>query len=403
MIVVYLHQFFFPSERAHTVQMLHTGVGLAARGIETHLFAKPNPELRIDSIAAGLARYGLAAPPALHVHLSPSSSRSHASLWSRWHWLRTLVRHHRAGDAAEIVVFVRKVRTVRELVRFRRLTRTRFRIVIEVHDVPSLLERPYDDVAALHAGAAPIADLPEARDLAGADGAIAITDACRVLLARALPSGFPLATIRSGTALAAAGSPPVAPDADAGAAPLVLYAGQLLPWKGVETLIAAMGAVPPGAVLEVVGGDPAGSRVAELAALATAQGVGERVRFRGLVPHGEVAALYRRADCLVLPNRRTVIGGFFSSPIKLFEYMASGAPIVASDLPAIREVLRDRENALLVAPESPAALAGGIATVLGDRLLGAALAARAREDVAAYTWDRRTDRLVAFFQAVGTG
>ncbi len=164
-----------------------------------------------------------------------------------------------------------------------------------------------------------------------------------------------------------------------------------------------MGAVPPGAVLEVVGGDPAGSRVAELAALATAQGVGERVRFRGLVPHGEVAALYRRADCLVLPNRRTVIGGFFSSPIKLFEYMASGAPIVASDLPAIREVLRDRENALLVAPESPAALAGGIATVLGDRLLGAALAARAREDVAAYTWDRRTDRLVAFFQAVGTG
>jgi glycosyltransferase involved in cell wall biosynthesis len=399
MIVVYLHQFFFPSERAHTVQMLHTGVGLAERGIETHLFAKPNPELRVDSIAAGLARYGLKAPPALHIHLSPSSGRSHASLWSRWHWLRTLVRHHRAGDAAELIVFVRKFRTVRELVRFRRLTRTHFRIVIEVHDIPSLLERPYDEVAALAVGTGPLGDLAEARDLAGADGAIAITDACRDLLARALPAGFPLATIRSGAALA------TVPALDAGTktAPLVLYAGQLLAWKGVETLIAAMGKVPAGAMLEVVGGDPAGSRVAELAALARAAGVADRVRCRGLVPHGEIAALYGRADCLVLPNRRTVIGGFFSSPIKLFEYMASGVPIVAADLPAIREVLRHRENALLVEPESPPALAAGIATVLGDRPLRAALAAQARADVAAYTWERRTDRLLAFFRDAAAG
>lgn len=398
MIVVYLHQFFFPSERAHTVQMLYTGVGLAARGIETHLFAKPNPEIPIESVAAGLGHYGLAAPPALHIHLAPSSGRSHVSLWSRWHWLRTLVRHHRTGHASELVVFVRKFRTVRELVRFRRLTRTRFRIVIEVHDVPSLLERSYAEVEALHAASSAIEGIPEARELAGADGAIAITDACRVLLARAMPRPVPIVTIRSGTA------PPVTvpPSPREGAGAVVLYAGQLLLWKGVEVLITAMSEAPGGTSLEIVGGDPAESRVEELAALARAHGVAERVRFHGFVPHGAVAGLYRRADCLVLPNRRTVIGGFFSSPIKLFEYMASGVPIVASDLPAIREVLRHRENALLVTPESPAALAAGIGTVLGDRTLGAALAARAREDVAAYTWERRTDRLVQFFEEVGT-
>jgi glycosyltransferase involved in cell wall biosynthesis len=162
-----------------------------------------------------------------------------------------------------------------------------------------------------------------------------------------------------------------------------------------------MSAVPPAASLEIIGGDPGGARVEELAALARAHGVADRVRFHGFVPHGAVSELYRRADCLVLPNRRTVIGGFFSSPIKLFEYMASGVPIVASDLPAIREVLRHGENAVLVEPESPAALAAGIRAVLDDRARGADLAARAREDVAPYTWEHRADRLVNFFREVG--
>ncbi len=398
MIVVYLHQFFFPSERAHTVQMLYTGVGLAARGIETHLFAKPNPELPVESIADGLGRYGFSAPRALEIHLSPSSRRSHASLASRWHWLRMLVRHHGAGRSGELVVLVRRFRTVRELVRLRRLAGARFRIVIEVHDLPSLLDRSYAEVEALCADDRPIPDLPEARALEGADGAIAITDITRQLLERAVRRPLPITTIRSGTALAGeAGS------TAASIQPLVLYAGQLLDWKGVELVIAAMRDLPAEASLEIVGGDPGGSRLGALETFARGEGVAERVRFRGLVPHGEVRDLYRRADCLVLPNRRTVMGGFFSSPIKLFEYMASGVPIVAADLPAIREVLRHRENAFLVEPESPAALAAGMAAVLGDCALGAGLAAQARTDVAAYTWDRRTDRLIEFFSALGHG
>ena len=53
---------------------------------------------------------------------------------------------------------------------------------------------------------------------------------------------------------------------------------------------------------------------------------------------------------LVLPNPASAISTHFTSPLKLFEYMAAGRAIVASDLPAIREVLRDGENALLVTP-----------------------------------------------------
>ena len=57
---------------------------------------------------------------------------------------------------------------------------------------------------------------------------------------------------------------------------------------------------------------------------------------------------------LVLPNTATEVSASYTSPLKLFEYLAAGRPIVASRLPALAEVLEDGINALLVAPEDPA-------------------------------------------------
>ena len=76
--------------------------------------------------------------------------------------------------------------------------------------------------------------------------------------------------------------------------------------------------------------------------------------FTGLVPPAEVAAQLRAADVLVLPNPASAISSAFTSPLKLFEYMAAGRPIVATDLPSMREVLHAEENALLVEPGNAA-------------------------------------------------
>ena len=81
-------------------------------------------------------------------------------------------------------------------------------------------------------------------------------------------------------------------------------------------------------------------------------------------------------------------------PLKLFEYMAAGVPILATDLPSIREVLRHGENAWLIPPGDPKALAEGIRHLLENPELARRLAERARGDVQKYTWKHRAETIL---------
>ena len=173
--------------------------------------------------------------------------------------------------------------------------------------------------------------------------------------------------------------------------PVVGYAGHLYPWKGVDLLIAALSMLPNVRGL-IVGGHDAEPDLARLRHQASTMGVADRVRFTGFIPPGDVARHLAGADVLVLPNPETEISRSYSSPLKLFEYMAAGKPIVASDLPAFREVLSS-EDAVLVEPGSASALAAGIERVLGDRPLATRLAFNAFSAASNYSWSARAERL----------
>ena len=83
--------------------------------------------------------------------------------------------------------------------------------------------------------------------------------------------------------------------------------------------------------------------------------------------------------------------------MKLFEYMASGTPIVASDLPSIREIVSD-EDVFFVAPNDARALAEMINYVLAHPDQGKGKAERARTLVAGYTWEGRATDILAFMR-----
>ncbi|TSD05074.1 MAG: group 1 glycosyl transferase [Parcubacteria group bacterium Greene0714_7] len=167
-------------------------------------------------------------------------------------------------------------------------------------------------------------------------------------------------------------------------ADIVMYIGRLDGWKGVVTLLEASKNLPNNSVLVVIGGEPA--QVAELSHRYP------NVRFLGFRPYKELADNMAAANVLVLPNTGTdEISTRFTSPLKLFAYMTSGIPIVASDLPSIREVL-DEQTAYLVPPDDAVALAEGIGRALID---GSARAQEALKHVEEYSWKRRAEHIIA--------
>lgn len=178
----------------------------------------------------------------------------------------------------------------------------------------------------------------------------------------------------------------------AGTPAIVGYAGHLYAWKGVDVLLEALAHLP-GVQGLIIGGHDHEPDLPRLRARAASLGVSDRVEFTGLVSPPEVAPHLARAHVLVLPNLPTTISTHFTSPLKLFEYMAAGRAIVASDLPAIREVLRGGEQAVLVPPGDAAALAAAIDRLVSDPVQAGRLARAAFDAVEAYSWDRRAARL----------
>jgi glycosyltransferase involved in cell wall biosynthesis len=173
---------------------------------------------------------------------------------------------------------------------------------------------------------------------------------------------------------------------------IVGYAGHLYPWKGVDVLIQALATLPDIEGL-VIGGHAAERDLARVQSLAASLGLADRVALTGQIPPADVARRLADASVLVLPNTPSVISERYTSPLKLFEYLAMGRPIVASDLPSIREVLTHEHTALLVPAGDAGAMAAAIRRLVDDPALADRLASNARALAPRYSWDARAARL----------
>jgi glycosyltransferase involved in cell wall biosynthesis len=163
--------------------------------------------------------------------------------------------------------------------------------------------------------------------------------------------------------------------------------------KGVGTLIQALRQVD-GASLALVGGPD--DMAAKLRDKWLEYGLPiERFLYAGQVKPDAVPLYLSAFDVCAMPFPWTEHFAYYASPIKLFEYMASGRAIVASDLPSTADVVRDGESALLVPPSDADALAAAITRLRADPALRQRLAANAREIVLAhYTWDARAKMIL---------
>jgi glycosyltransferase involved in cell wall biosynthesis len=189
----------------------------------------------------------------------------------------------------------------------------------------------------------------------------------------------------------------------AGPRPLIGWVGSFGPWHGAENLVAAVAGLKEKADVVMIGD---GRERDRCRALAVQLGVDDIIEWPGSLPHGETIRRLARCDVLVAPHVPLAGQPFFGSPTKLFEYMAIGRPIVASNLDQLGEVLVEGRTAVLVNPGDVASLIDGLSKVLAMPGRGQALGqAAAREACDIHDWKHRAativDRLEAQTRASG--
>lgn len=175
---------------------------------------------------------------------------------------------------------------------------------------------------------------------------------------------------------------------------IVCHLGSLYPGRGIEILLKSAETLPD-IIFLLVGGLPLDIR--RYQDQVREQGL-KNVRFMGVVPNSLVPTCLYAADVVVMPYTDGTPTHQYMSPMKMFEYMAAGRPIVTSDFPVLREVLRPDETALLVPPSDATALASAIRRVSSDIVMAKRLGQQALEDVRAYTWENRAQRILNFIQ-----
>lgn len=378
----------FPLERANGIQTFETCRALAEHGHTVTLLVRPDsrrPERDPWRF------YGAPPHPGLHVRRvarMPSALR-------RVGYLAAAVSRTLSG--AHDVVLTRDLGVASALLRLP--SGWRPPVVYESHgDAPSFSrELPALLGRTAHPSRRKLARLErrERRVWRLADGYVTLTALHQAELAQRFGSRARTRVVPDG----ARPSPSPGSVAAPAEATLVGYAGHLYPWKGVDVLLEALARLPEVRGL-VVGGQPEEADRQRLEQLSAQLGIADRVTFSGWLPPADVARHLARCAVLVVPNVRTRISERYTSPLKVFEYMAAGRPIVASNLPALTEVLRDGKNAVLVQPGDPDALAAAVAGLLADPLRGERIARQALADAAQYTWEARASRLEPLLRAV---
>lgn len=178
---------------------------------------------------------------------------------------------------------------------------------------------------------------------------------------------------------------------------VICFVGAMGPWHGLENLIKSFPYVledVPDAELVLVGFMKEFG-TSHLAEMAKEYGVSEKLHLLGRkLPH-EVPRVLVESDVAVAPYPARDFG---FSPLKLFEYMACGVPIVCSDLPSTREIIDHDRNGLLAPPGDSDSLAEAIVRVLVDKPLGKRLSVEGLRRVTSFSWKESTKKLVGVYQ-----
>lgn len=378
----------FPSPRANGIQVVKTAHALAARGRDVRLVVRHSDPRPTEVI---LAEFGVDPTPRLHVDRLIVGHAPNSSFVPRLRYLTQSLLLGRRSSRGGALVLTRDLQFADLLLRVGCPNLT-----YEAHAVEAVMYDERHQLYGLEAAPSPAKrrriENRERRVWRAARGFIATTRGILTTFERlfgprprttVVPNGCDLPKDRSFT--------PPSEDHR------IVYAGQLYPWKGVDVLVQAFARLS-GAELVIVGGLKGESDFDRIQNLALSLGLEGRIRFLGALPQKDVAGELARATVVVAPFLKSAMTSEHTSPIKAFEAMAAGRPLLISDTEASREIVDDGRTGILVPPGSVEAWASALDRVLKDRTLQMVLARAAFEKASHYSWARRAERIEEFLE-----
>ncbi|MFA5185796.1 MAG: glycosyltransferase [Patescibacteria group bacterium] len=175
-----------------------------------------------------------------------------------------------------------------------------------------------------------------------------------------------------------------------------VYTGHLFPWKGIDSIASGFDKIPEGSEFVIVGGNLEDlERVKKLVPSGA-----KNVRFTGRMPHAEALLWLAAADAAVLPtSAKFEIGRLYTSPIKLFEYLAAGLPVIASDVPSAHEVL-DESMGIFFSPDDAGSFADALGKFVGyPDEVKKGISEACRKCSGSFTWEKRGEMISAFIKS----
>lgn len=377
--LIYAKKCILPSKAAHVLQSMNMAYSFAEHGVRTSLWPGFSGRNHAHFRQSMERDYGLVPSSSLELHSLPGFQKGLYGALFRICLFHAWLRAPR-GTA----FYARDITEALLLARFKRFLPVRHPVFYEIHELLS------EQHGTLQTGRAGHFRRAEAEMLAAMDGVVCISpvlvDSLKSVYGFAgptlvAPMGYNSRLFRA------------VPDVDFSGPITVAYVGSLYESKGVHNLVQAMGHLPDRFRLLVIGGNP-GSELERLRRLARDMPGGEeRIEFCGYLPQSELFP--RLASCSMMAIPQSSEAEFFS-PIKLYEAIGMGLPLVVTPIPALTAVLERNVDAVVAAHSSPQGLAAAIRDMASDLPRARRMQERLRRRAAVSTWGARAAACLEF-------
>ena len=381
--LIYAKKCILPSKAAHVLQSLNMAYSFAGHGLRTTIWPGFKHRNHLGFKQALELDYGLEPSSTLEMVPLPGCQKGLYGLGFRIHLFKAWI-----SSPQGTVFYARDITEALILARFKRFLQVRHPVFYELHELLG------EQHKILNSGRAERFARVEAEVLARVDGVVCISPVLVDELVEVHGYSGPVQVAPMGF------NPRIfkaVPDVDFAGLITIAYVGSLYEGKGIHNLVRAMGRLPDRFRLLVVGGNPEHELKRLKDFVSEMRLDSHRIEFCGHLPQKDIFSRLESCSMMVIPQMSETE---FFSPLKLYEAIGMGLPLVVTPIPALTSVLEHEVDAIVARSPAPEDLAAAMVDMATNQERARQMQCRCRDRSALSTWRARAELCLNFMRSV---